>query len=57
MAGTTKLVRCLFVCACVQADLEYNEELQSTRLHEILNTSVEVETGLEVQGHHTMLLY
>lgn len=32
----------------LQADLPYDSEAQSTRLQEILNTCLEVETGLEV---------
>ncbi len=34
----------------MQADLPYDYDLQSNALHEILNTHLQVETGLEVKG-------
>ncbi len=41
---------CVCVCVCVymQADLPYDSDTQSSRLQEVLNTCLEVETGLEV---------
>lgn len=42
----------LYYALCVQADLSYDSEAQSTRLQELLNTCLEVETGLEVRPHH-----
>lgn len=42
---------------CVQADLPYDSEAQSTRLQEVLNTCLEVETGLEVRRYFRFNLY
>lgn len=37
----------LIICVYVQADLQYDSEAQSSHLQEVLNTCLEVETGLE----------
>lgn len=34
----------------VQADLPYDSDVQSSHLQEVLNTSLEVETGLEASS-------
>lgn len=50
------MVRCRVKCRIIQADLPYDSDTQSSRLQEVLNTCLEVETGLEASAHECLLL-